>query len=288
MIISASIVTYKTDHDELTRCINSLEQDGISPIYISDNSSNDELRHFCLQFKNVVYLYNRRNLGYGAGHNVAIRKAQEIKSDYHLVINSDVYFDKGIIVKIAKYMNENQDVAQLIPNTIYPDGKIQYVVRLLPTPVVLIFRRFMPKRLVLKMDERFLMTFWDHKSSLNVPFHMGCFMFFRLSALMEIGLFDERFFMYTEDIDITRRMFRKYKTIFWPTVTIVHAHQQSSYKSFKMLKIHIVNVVKYFNKWGWLFDAERHYWNEEILKELGYFKKNRLIDLLYKVKSFFN
>lgn len=286
-MITVSIVTYKTNIEELSLCLASLNSPLISKIYIVDNSNEKYIADFCSQYNNVVYI-GSKNLGYGAGHNIAIRIAIELGASYHLVMNSDIYFKEDIIRRIADYMEDNKEVGQLIPNTIYPDGKIQYVVRLLPTPVTLIFRRFMPKRFVLKMDERFLMTFWDHKSSLNVPFHMGCFMFFRLSALKEIGLFDERFFMYTEDIDITRRMFRKYKTIFWPNVTIVHAHQQGSYKSFKMLKIHIVNVVKYFNKWGWLFDVERHYWNKEILKELGYFKKNRLIDLLYKVKSFFN
>lgn len=97
-------------------------------------------------------------------------------------------------------------------------------------------------------------------------------MFFRLSAFDKVGLFDERYFMYPEDIDITRRMHKYYRTMYWPKVSVVHAHRAASYKSKKMLKIHMENMVKYFNKWGWFFDKERSEWNKKLLKELGYQK----------------
>ena len=103
---------------------------------------------------------------------------------------------------------------------------------------------------------------------MNVPYLSGCFMFFRISALQDIGLFDERFFMYPEDIDITRRMHEKYLTIFFPEVSIVHAHAAASKTNKRMLKIHIFNMIKYFNKWGWLFDLNRRNINKRVLEEL--------------------
>ena len=60
--------------------------------------------------------------------------------------------------------------------------------------------------------------------------------------------------------------------MFIPDETIVHAHRAASYKSRKMLKIHITNMIKYFNKWGWIYDKERSVWNKQLLKELGYKK----------------
>ena len=272
MIISASIVTYNTDHNELLKCIDSMHKNGITPIYISDNTPNDELKEFCQNLEGVIYLNNNGNIGYGAAHNVAIRKAKDIGADYHLVINSDVYFDEGVIQRIAEYMENNSDVGQLIPNTIYPDGELQYVVSLLPTPVDLIFRRFLPESFSKKINNRLLLEFWDHKHPLNVPFHMGCFMFLRMSAINDVGMFDENIFMYTEDIDLTRRIHKKYKTMFWPEVTIIHAHKRGSYKNKKLLKIHMKSAIKYFNKWGWIFDSERRKWNKEVLNELGYNK----------------
>ena len=107
------------------------------------------------------------------------------------------------------------------------------------------------------MNRRYTLEFWNHQSEADIPYHQGSFMFFRIACFEKVGLFDERFFMYPEDIDITRRMHRYYKTIFYPQVTIVHAHRAASYKSKKMLKIHMVNMIKYFNKWGWIFDKER-------------------------------
>lgn len=77
--------------------------------------------------------------------------------------------------------------------------------------------------MVEKTDDRYLLKFNDHKTEMNVPYHQGSFMFFRTACFNMVGLFDERFFMYPEDIDITRRMHKYYKTMFWPGVTIVHA-----------------------------------------------------------------
>ena len=97
---------------------------------------------------------------------------------------------------------------------------------------------------------KFQLRFSGYDKIMNIPYLSGCFMFFRISVLQQIGLFDERFFMYPEDIDITRRIHEKYKTIFYPDVSIIHAHAAASRSNAKMLKIHIINIIKYFNKWG--------------------------------------
>lgn len=265
--ITASIVTYKTDREELKKCVEALIANDIFNIYVCDNSPSNELKDYCNSFERTEYVFNNGNIGYGAGHNVAIRKAIEMESDYHLVINSDVYFDKGVLSKLAEYMDSHKDVAQVQPNVIYPDGRMQYTCRMLPTPANLIFRRFLPKRMVEKMNYRYLLKFNDHKKPMNIPYHQGSFMFFRTECFKTVGLFDERFFMYPEDIDITRRMHRHYKTMYLPDVTIVHAHRAASYKSKKMLKIHMVNMIKYFNKWGWIWDKERREWNKQIMND---------------------
>ncbi|MBQ4406193.1 MAG: glycosyltransferase family 2 protein [Bacteroidales bacterium] len=272
-MLSISIVTYNTSTDELAKCLSSLASPIVKIIYIVDNSNQQYLSDFCKGYDNVIYI-GSENVGYGAGHNKALRKALEDKDlTYHLVLNSDVYFEPSILEKIANYMDSNEDVAQIQPYVTFPNGELQYTVRLLPTPANLIFRRFMPKSIVKKMDTRYTLAFWNHKTSANIAYHQGSFMFFRLSAFEKVGLFDERYFMYPEDIDITRRMHQYFKTLYWPEVSIVHAHRAASYKSKKMLKIHIVNMIKYFNKWGWIFDSERQQVNKEILDALGYNNK---------------
>lgn len=268
-MISVSIVTYNTDLEELKKCFNSLKNSIVDKIYVVDNSNQSYIKEFCSKNAKVVYIASP-NVGYGAAHNKAIRMALESGSKYHLVLNSDVFFEPDALDKLVDYMNNNEDVAQVQPNIVYPNGEMQYTCRLLPTPANLVFRRFLPKRMIESMNYRYQLKMFDHKTELNVPYHQGSFMFFRLACFKKVGLFDERFFMYPEDIDITRRMHQYYRTMFWPGVTIVHAHRAASYKSKKMLKIHMWNMIKYFTKWGWIFDKERKEWNKQLLNELKY------------------
>ena len=249
-MISVSIVTFRTDLEELRRCFCSLTSEEIFVIYIVDNSRDTSIKTFCQDYPKIEYIPND-NIGYGGAHNIAIRRALSLGSKYHLVLNSDVYFSPNDIQKIREYMDINDNVAMVQPNIVYPDGTLQYTCRLLPTPANLIFRRFLPQNLVESMNYRYMLKMFDHKSELNVPYHQGSFMFFRTKCFEKVGLFDERFFMYPEDIDITRRMHRQYRTMFWPGVTVIHAHRAASYKSKKMLKIHMWNMCKYFMKWGW-------------------------------------
>ena len=268
-MITVSIVTYKTDKEEMVKCLSALTSKQVEHVYVVDNSRVEYLGALCGGYPQVEYIPSD-NVGYGAAHNIAIRKAMELGTKYHLVLNSDVYFEPEVLDRLVAYMDAKPDVAMVQPNVIYPDGRMQYTCRLLPTPANLIFRRFLPKRMVEGMNYRYMLKFFDHRREVNVPYHQGSFMFFRVECFKKVGLFDERFFMYPEDIDITRRMHKYYRTMFWPEVTVVHAHRAASYKSKKMLKIHMWNMCKYFTKWGWLFDRERSQWNRELLDELGY------------------
>jgi GT2 family glycosyltransferase len=89
-------------------------------------------------------------------------------------------------------------------------------------------------------------------------------MLFRKEALDKAGLFDERYFMYMEDIDITRRVHQHFKTVYYPSVHIYHGHARESYRINKLLFTHIKSAIRYFNKWGWFFDAERREVNRRV------------------------
>jgi GT2 family glycosyltransferase len=271
-MITVSIVTYKTDPEELRQCLGSISSPLVRKVYVVDNSRSKETAEYCATEPIVEFIAND-NTGYGAGHNIAICKAIVLGVKYHLVLNSDVHFGDDVLPKLVEYMNANEDVAQVQPNIIYPDGRPQYGCKLLPSPVNLLFRRFLPKCLTEKLNREFMLADFDRKYPMNLPYHQGSFMLFRVACFRTVGLFDERFFMYPEDIDITRRMHRHYRTMFYPYVTIIHAHRAASYKSMRMLAIHSYNMIKYFNKWGWIFDRERKEWNTRILDEIK--RKNR-------------
>jgi GT2 family glycosyltransferase len=217
----------------------------------------------------IRYIHSE-NVGYGSAHNIAIRESIRIGATYHVVLNPDIYFNPGTIEELEKYMTANPDVGQIMPKVFYPNGELQYLCKMVPTPMDLIFKRFLPTRLTRKSMHKFQLRFTGYDKIMNVPYLSGCFMMFRVAAFEKVGLFDERFFMYPEDIDITRRMHEHYRTVFYPNVSIVHAHAAASKTNMKMLKIHIVNMIKYFNKWGWMFDKKRREINKQLLKELNY------------------
>ena len=92
-------------------------------------------------------------------------------------------------------------------------------------------------------------------------------MFIRAEVFEKVGIFDERFFLYLEDVDYSRRIHSQFKTIYFPEVSIIHSHKKGSFKSPKLMIIHIISAIKYFSKWGWFFDHERANFNNRISLE---------------------
>ena len=261
-MINVSIVLYKHYLLEISPLIECLRKSTIvSQVFLIDNSPIENPGFKTL---GANYHFTGKNLGYGAAHNIAIRQTIEQGLPYHLVINPDISFDPAILSEIEDFMNNNSDIGLLMPKILYPTGEIQYLCKLIPTPFNLIVRRFLPKSWTQKRIEKFELRSSGYNKVMNVPYLSGCFMFLRTEALKQVGLFDERFFMYPEDIDLTRRIHKQYRTVFYPYATIIHHHAQSSYIDSRMLFIHIYNMIKYFNKWGWIFDKERKMVNKEI------------------------
>lgn len=265
-MLNISIVLYNHPLSEIAPLVEILRKSElVSVIFLVDNSPVISDGFNSLE---VNYLHTGKNLGYGSAHNIAIRQTIEQNIPYHLVINPDISFEFPILKEIEDFMNNNSKIGHLMPKVYYPNGEMQYLCKLIPTPFDLIFRRFLPTSWTQKRTDKFEMRASGYNKIMDVPYLSGCFMFLRTSALKEVGLFDERFFMYPEDIDLTRRIHRKYRTVFYPEVSIVHHHAQSSYLNFRMLWVHTFNMIKYFNKWGWFFDNERMETNKETLKML--------------------
>lgn len=240
-----------------------------STLYLIDNSPTDEARNLVIH-SNIVYIFNGKNLGFGGGHNIALRKAMESGSKYHVILNPDVYFNKGAIPDLYDFMESNVNIGLTMPKVLYPDGRLQPLCRLLPNPAMLIIRRFLPfhKRLFAKLNMSHELHFSGYNKIMDVPFLSGCFMFLRIDALSQVGLFDERIFLYTEDMDLSRRIHLQFRTVFFPKVTIYHHHQRGSYHSMQLLLHNIHSAVLYFNKWGWFFDRQRKCINERVLLKL--------------------
>lgn len=268
--ITASVVLYKSPEAQVLRLFECLSRSSRCPeLFIIDNSPEPTSLPFDRPAW-VHYTHSRANRGYGAGHNVALREVLD-SSEFHFVLNPDVSFEDMELEKMLTFMYANPDIGQLMPRVTYPDGSLQYLCKLLPTPIDLFLRRFMIGplgRLAERQMHQFELRFTRYEGAMDVPYLSGCFMLFRVRALQEVGLFDERFFMYAEDIDMTRRVNARFRTVFFPGATIIHEHARDSYKSARAFRAHATNVVKYFNKWGWFSDPERARVNRETLRQL--------------------
>jgi len=269
--VVASIVVFKNSKDILKKAINSFMNTNLKTyLYLIDNSPTDDLRSFCFG-ERLEYVFNNKNLGFGAGHNLAIRKMTE-KTKYSLILNPDVYFENGVIERLFSFMEKNPEFGSLMPKVLFPDGSLQYLCRLLPDPYDIILRKINIKVLNPLIDQRksrYELKFSDYDKIMDVPYLSGCFMFVRTEVFKKIGIFDERFFVYFEDIDLARRINQYYRTVYYPKVFIYHGYERGSNKDIVLLKHLISSGIKYFNKWGWFFDKERRLVNSKTIRDLS-------------------
>jgi len=272
-IITGSIVVYHNSKEDIKKVIDSfLGYENDSILFVIDNSLNNSLSDLCKQPR-VKYIYNNANLGFGAAHNIAFKEAYKLNSSYHILLNPDVYFDPLIIKDLVIKADSDSSIGLIMPKIIYPNGLTQYLCKLIPTPIDLLLRRFITNNaLKIKLENRYELRFFSYKEEMEIPVISGCFMIIRSSVLQKLNGFDERFFMYLEDVDLCRRVGEISKVVYFPKVSVVHNYEKGSYKSTKLLMYHIKSAIKYFNKWGWIFDNERKVINNRILKKLNYKK----------------
>jgi hypothetical protein len=266
--ITASIVIYKNDLRLLRNAVESfLNSTENSFLYLIDNSPTDAFSRY-FRHPRIEYTFNNRNIGFGAGHNLALKKIlQSNQSSYHVVLNPDVYFEQQVMKKIFDFIEGHPHIGLVMPKVLFPDGRLQPLCKLLPSPLTLFTRRFLQfyPTWSNRLNYWYEMHFSGYDKIMDVPFLSGCFMFLRIEALREVGLFDERIFLYTEDIDLTRRIHRRYRTIFYPDAVVYHYNERGSYKNALSLMHHVSSAITYFNKWGWFNDYERKNINERIL-----------------------
>lgn len=265
MDIIASIVLYKHSYHDVEKTLNSLfEEKTINLVVVVDNGS------FCPWLINIVHpklkiISLPENKGFGAGHNIVLNDP-ELKASYFLVCNPDIYFNKGEVDKLYEFSIKHNAGAS-IPKIIYPDGSMQYSCRLLPQPYQLLMRRF-ATRLTRKINYTYELKGANYDAPFFAPSLSGCFILVSQSSIANTHGFDERFFLYLEDVDFSRRIYElNHSMLYCPVSVVVHEAQRNSYKSFKFLKYHLISAFKYFNKWGWFFDKNRKNINSKCLKQ---------------------
>jgi len=258
--VSASIVLYNHTAQDVGPLFEVLARETILSEWVVVNNGGSDYACAVAESLGALCLHPGINLGYGAGHNLALRSLAPDSAPYHLILNPDVQLPNEALAELGALMDSMPQIGLLMPRVLYPDGSMQYLCKLLPTPLDLILRRFAVGPLRWLFDgrmNRYDMKDRDYSRPMCVPVLSGCFMFTRRSVLEAVGGFDERFFLYMEDTDLCRRIGDVSRLLFWPGTTVVHRHAQGSYKSFVLLNIHMRAAIAYFNKWGWWRDPIR-------------------------------
>lgn len=260
MDISIIIVNYKSK-DLTLNCIQSIKQadwSGLTyEIIVVDNYSGDLSDNDLKQFGKIKFIMNGRNIGLGAANNKGARLA---RGKYIVIMNPDTLADRDVFKRLFSYMEKNPKAGVAGPKQFNPDKTVQDSCFRWPGLMTPLFRRTpLGETSFGKKDlDRFLYKDYNKDSARAVDWLLGSFLFCRSSALRQIGLYDEKFFLYFEDTDLCRRFWQSgWQVIYNPEVAIIHNHARQSartswYKFYKNKAAwnHLISWFKYLKKWG--------------------------------------
>jgi len=247
--ISAAIVTYNGGEKAIKACKCVVENTKKLPLdfYVIDNASSDGTAEAAEQLCGVKVLRQNKNLGFGAAHNKVLN---EEMGKYHFVINPDISFSTDILSELAEFMENNPDIVMCCPKILNEDGSEQHLPKERPTAKRLFLGRLAPLGGVFKKI-RTEYTWADRVTDTvsDVDFCTGCFFVIKSEVFKKLGGFDERFFMYQEDVDLTLRAKEYGRTVINPQIAVTHLWERESAKSIKYLLIHTKSAIKFLRKW---------------------------------------
>lgn len=221
-------------------------------LIISDNMSTDGTPQIIREkFPQVTVVENKENGGFGKGHNAVM---DMLDSDYHFIINPDIILTDNAVEQFIEYFEAHRDVVMAVPKLLYEDGREQFTPKRTPT-----LRYMLGGRL-----ERFGGVFrrWRDEYTfrgenvtepVDCGFCSGCFICIRTEIFKKAGGFDERYFLYSEDADLTREAQKYGRTMYLPQIAVTHLWERAYMKSGKYFFIQLGSMFKYFGKWGFKF-----------------------------------
>lgn len=200
--------------------------------------------------QNVRVECSKANLGFGKGHNRIFRRlAAESPSRYHAVVNPDITVDADVLTALCRWMDEHPDVAMVTPRLLFPDGREQYTAKRFPSLLALLSRQ-VPLPFLKGVERHYLMLDEDLSKPTDVQFCSGCFFVMRSEVYKAMGGFDERYFVYVEDADITRQALGYGRAVYLPEVSVYHAWHRDANRRMKNFWMQIHSMLRYWGKWG--------------------------------------
>lgn len=247
--ISACIVCYG-GADEVIRAAESVLRHTAAPLtlYLVDNASPDGAGEALAAHpwpENVSVLRLPENLGFGAGHNKVLPL---LDSDYHFVLNPDIFVESDVLGGLCGWLEEHPQAVMATPRLTFPDGREQVLPKRKPGVLGLAARQGVPG--LKRFGDHYAMLDEDLSKPTPIEFCTGSFFCMRTAVFKAIGGFDEKYFMYVEDADITQKARRKGLVYYLPQFTACHAWHRAPQKSLKPFLQQLKSMGRYFCKWG--------------------------------------
>ena len=248
--ISITIVAYNNEEDVRNAVCSILECTAVTisrKLYLVDNSSQkNSLKELEQEYPEVTYLNPGKNLGFGAGHNYV---RSMLDSKFHAIVNPDIILTQDSLSILMDFM-ERMECKMAVPRMTDEKGTLQAAYRRELTVLDMGIRMFLPF-CFRKRQAYHTMQDMDYQKPFPVPFAQGSFLVISTELFQQIGGFDQRYFMYMEDADLCRQVNRQDSLWYCPDTTVIHIWERGSHKDKKLMKIHIVSMIRYFQKWGW-------------------------------------
>jgi len=250
-LVTGSIVTFNniSTIESTLRTLKEQTQGVPFRLYVIDNSSHDGTLDFVKEIAPEIELLRIPwNVGFGAGHNLVLPR---LRSKYHVIINPDISLSEDAITNMAHYMDEHPEVAMLSPRIVFPQTyEDQVLGKRNPTLKYLLASRLRRgKRAKQILAEYAMLDQVEQGEAFHIQNATGCFMFIRTETLQKIGGFDERYFLYFEDCDITRTLSKHGRVLYYPYAVVEHAWKRESKQNFKLAMVQIKSMFSYFWKW---------------------------------------
>lgn len=240
--ISASVVNYNSGKKTADICRQLLEFTKKLPLklFVIDNNSTDNSVELLRCIKGLTLIENTENSGFGKGHNLCLENVGK----YHFIINPDISIDGDILCDIADFLEENKDIVVLNPKILNSDGTEQKLPKEKPT-----FKRLFLGRFFSRIRQEYTRSNIKITKVTDTDFCSGCFFCIKGEVFKKLNGFDDRFFMYLEDADLTLRAQNYGRTVTAPQFKVTHLWERGSAKNIKLLFIHVKSCIKFLFKW---------------------------------------
>lgn len=247
---SLCIVTYN-NRDNISAALDSVLRHTKGTelqIFVCDNASSDGTPDIVERdFPEVKLIRNAENKGFGAGHNIVLPM---LDSDVHFIVNPDIMLTEDTVAGMCGFLANEPDIVMAVPRFVYENGEEQFTPKLAPKLRYMLGGRLERFGGVFRKWRREY-TFADRSVTevTDVGFCSGCFIAVKTDVFRRIGGFDERYFLYNEDADLTRMAQEFGRTVYAPQFSVIHLWERAYMKSRRYFFIQLSSMFKYFFKW---------------------------------------